>query len=224
MARPAPAASRALAIIDFLMSHSSERFSLTELARRTGMNGASAHAVAAVLQERGYVVRHPAQKVYSLGPAVISAGLAAMVQQPAIRYAIDEVERLSEVLDLEIFGTAVAGSDIICFARAGRPGPARDSMYVGQRVPFLPPLGALFVAWAGEEEIQTWLDRLAPLPVRGREATPRGTRWRPGAWLQPGQSGSLASSFQPCSSIARRPAGKRSTAQGAFRHHPRARS
>ena len=40
-------------------------------------------------------------------------------------------------------------------------------MYVGQRVPFLPPLGALFVAWAGEEEIQTWLDRLAPLPSAG---------------------------------------------------------
>ena len=89
------------------------------------MNGASAHAVAAVLQERGYVVRHPAQKVYSLGPAVISAGLAAMVQQPAIRYAIDEVERLSEVLDLEILvQLSLALTSSASHAQAGQARPA----------------------------------------------------------------------------------------------------
>jgi DNA-binding IclR family transcriptional regulator len=163
MARPAPAASRALAIIDFLASHSSEKFTLSDLARRTGTNGASAHAVAAVLQERGYVIRHPTQKVYSLGPAIIAAGMAALEQQSVIRYAIDEVTRLSEALKLEIFGTAVAGDDIICFARAGRPGPTRESMYVGHRVPFVPPLGSLFVAWADEDEERRWLERLGPL-------------------------------------------------------------
>jgi DNA-binding IclR family transcriptional regulator len=39
---------------------------------------------------------------------------------------------------------------------------------VGQRVPFAPPLGAAFIAWSSEPEIEEWLDR-APRPLNGGE-------------------------------------------------------
>ena len=43
----------------------------------TGINPASSHALLAVLAERGYVVRHPTAKTYSLGPALVAAGRIA---------------------------------------------------------------------------------------------------------------------------------------------------
>src|SRR5258708_37627648 len=74
MPRPALSGDRALQVIDVLVAHPTQRFTLTELSRRTAINPASAHALLAVMLRAGYVQRHPEHKTYTLGPALVAAG------------------------------------------------------------------------------------------------------------------------------------------------------
>ena len=81
MARAAPSADRTVALLDFLAAHPDERFGLSDLARRLDINKATAHALTAALTNAGYLLRHPVDKRYSLGPALIAIGNAAASRQ-----------------------------------------------------------------------------------------------------------------------------------------------
>jgi DNA-binding IclR family transcriptional regulator len=159
MARPALAASRAIEIVNFLAAHPTEAFTLSDIVERLGINVASSHAILAVLTENGYLTRHPRHRTYTLGPALVAAGTAALEQHPAIDIAREECRRLSQRLELEIAITAPAADEIVFVARTGRHHPRGTPTHVGQRMPMRPPIGSVFLAWSGEAEIQTWLER-----------------------------------------------------------------
>lgn len=159
MARPAPAASRALAVLDLLVTHPTERFTLTELVRRTGMSLGSAHAVLAVLEAGGHVTRHPTTKAYSLGPALVVAGVVALEHHPGIAAARLEIATLADDLGVEAVVTARTLDEIVFIARAGRPAAAGPDVREGERVPFVPPFGTVFLAWSDQVEIDRWLSR-----------------------------------------------------------------
>src|SRR6516162_4405102 len=99
MARAAPAATRAAGILSFLTAHPSRGFTISELVEHLGMNIASAHATLAVLSDCGFVIRDPTHRTYTLGPALVATGFAALEQNPAIGAAIDQAEVLAEELD-----------------------------------------------------------------------------------------------------------------------------
>jgi DNA-binding IclR family transcriptional regulator len=159
MARPAPAVGRAVALLDVLIAHPDQRFALSELARRAGVSLGSAHAVLAELEEAGYVRRQPATKVYALGPALAVAGAIALRQQPTLAAAIDELPALARALSSEALVTAPTTDEIVFVARAGRASPRSPNVREGERVPLVPPLGAVFMAWATPEEVAGWLAR-----------------------------------------------------------------
>jgi DNA-binding IclR family transcriptional regulator len=162
--RPAPAVNRAADLLALLAAHPTESFSMSELGRRLGINGASVHAVLGVLEEAGYVVRHPRHRTYSLGAAAVVLGQAALRQHPAISEAVNEIEPLSAQLDLEVIVTALAGDSMLYVGSAGPPQPGGVRFNVGQRVPCRPPYGAVHMAWATPAEVQEWLQRAhAPL-------------------------------------------------------------
>jgi DNA-binding IclR family transcriptional regulator len=76
------------------------------------------------------------------------------------------MDRLSKALDRrEVLVTVAAGDEIVTIARAGRR-HAR-SLEIGQRVPLVAPIGASFVAWAADEEVEKW---------RGSEVASDGVR------------------------------------------------
>ncbi|TMK60210.1 MAG: IclR family transcriptional regulator [Actinobacteria bacterium] len=159
MARPAPAAARAASIISFLTAHPSRAFTISELVRHLDMNIASAHATIAVLTDCGFLVRDPAHKTYTLGPALAATGFAAMAQHPAVAAAIEQAELLSEELDVEVGVSAIAGRDVILLARRG-PEPLSTAIgYPGDRAPLLAPFGAVFMAWADDATVDEWLQR-----------------------------------------------------------------
>src|SRR5262245_53129775 len=116
MARPAPAAEKALKIIDLLVTHRGEQFTISDLARRTGTSLGSAHAVLAVLEQTGYLSRHPTRKTYGLGPALVSAGMAAIDQHPTIRAAADQIPELAAELDADVVVTAATPTEIVFVA------------------------------------------------------------------------------------------------------------
>jgi len=159
MARPAPAAAKALKIIDLLVAHRGEQFTISDLARRTGSSLGSAHAVLAVLEEAGYVSRHPARRTYGLGPALVTAGMAALEQHPAIRIAAEQIPKLAAELDADVVVTAATPAEIV-FVAVGGPGSRYGTGFrEGERVSFNPPFGLVFLAWAQPGEVEAWLGR-----------------------------------------------------------------
>jgi DNA-binding IclR family transcriptional regulator len=76
------------------------------------------------------------------------------------------MEALAEELDVECVASAVVGEDMVLVARAGTLRTTVLPTAVGQRIPFEPPLGTAFVAWASEAARDAWFARL------GAEAAP----------------------------------------------------
>lgn len=160
MARPAPAADRATQILDLLTDHPGERFTLSELARRLEINKASLHAITAALVERGYLLRHPVDKGFALGPRLIAVGEAARDQFPVTEFARDELQRLSADLAMECVASAAVGDEMVIVDRAGPVRPIGVTVAVGYRFALVPPMGTVFIAWSPPDEIDTWLRRL----------------------------------------------------------------
>ena len=83
-----------------------------------------------------------------------------VLQMRSADLARSHMEALAEELEVECVASAVVGSDMVLVARAGRlPTPALPTA-VGQRIPFEPPMGTAFVAWAPTSARAAWFDRL----------------------------------------------------------------
>src|SRR3954453_392414 len=120
MARPAPATDRAVAVLDFLAQHPDERFSLSELCRQTGISKGTAHGQVAALLDAGYLLRHPADKRLSLGPALVALGAAAAARQyEAVDDARPEMRALAAELGVQCVASAAFGGDMVLLARTG---------------------------------------------------------------------------------------------------------
>ena len=162
MARRSPAVERSVAVLNHLAASPRQRFTLSELARDLELNKATAHALLATLVDVGYLVRHEDDKSYALGPALIALGNAALESYPAATLAQEPMDRLSSEFDLScVASTAIAG-EIVILASAGTSRPLGINVQPGLRLPLVPPLGTVFVAWSGSREIDRWLNRLGP--------------------------------------------------------------
>jgi IclR helix-turn-helix domain len=101
MVKPALAATRAAAVLDYLSMRPGRPCTLTEIAGALRVSPASMLAVLAALTDAGYLVRHSAHKTYVVGPAVVALGRALAVVR-ARGYAVnrdgDARERLGVAL------------------------------------------------------------------------------------------------------------------------------
>lgn len=172
MARPAPGADRSIAVLELLAVHPEERFTLSEVARRCGLNKATAHALLSALVAHGILLRHPDEKRYSLGPRLVAIGDAALRGYTAVDFAPSVLARLAA--DTGMRATAVRlEDDVISVIGRATNGQVDDAGPM-PRLPHIPPLGALFMAWADEPSIEAWLARAPASEVVGRvlEALP----------------------------------------------------
>ena len=158
-----PSAARVVTVIDFLASRPGEAYGLSELARALGLSKATTHALCTTLTECGWLLRHPADKTYTLGPALIAAGHAAGARQlDLVDHARPVMAELADELAAQVVASSTVGDEMVLLATAGRPGPMWLAFTVGQRVPLAPPLGTVFLAWAPPPAVDRWLDRLGP--------------------------------------------------------------
>ncbi|HEX3825197.1 MAG TPA: flavin reductase [Mycobacteriales bacterium] len=81
-----------------------------------------------------------------------------VLQMRSADLARAHMEELAEELEVECVASAVVGTDMVLVARAGRL--LSQPTAVGQRIPFEPPMGTAFVAWAPESATKAWFDRL----------------------------------------------------------------
>jgi DNA-binding IclR family transcriptional regulator len=163
MARPAPSVERTVRLLKFLADHPRERFTLSEIARRLDFNKATCHAMLSELVDEGMLIRHPTDKSYLLGPALVNLGMAAALDATeALDIAKSEMNAIHEELDVSCVATAMVGTELVIMARADVQRPLFGYLPIGNRSPLAPPYGAEFMAWAHEQDVEAWLDRHDP--------------------------------------------------------------
>lgn len=157
MVRPALSASRSLDIIDLLAAAPDRRMSLSEIARAAEINVASCHAVLGVLVERGYLTRDRQTRTFALGPVLHAIGQAVPACQPLLAHALAAAQAMAGALEVPVLISAGIGDDIVGIAAISDARGAHTGLMPGERRPMLPPTGAPFIAWSGDEAIEQWL-------------------------------------------------------------------
>ncbi|MCZ9880232.1 flavin reductase [Arthrobacter sp. B2a2-09] len=69
------------------------------------------------------------------------------------------IESLAQRYGVDCHASALIGDEVIQLAYAGAGGADLGFSRVGLRLPVIPPMGSLFVAWAGPEAASEWLSR-----------------------------------------------------------------
>lgn len=163
MRRPALSTSRSLDVIDFLATLPGETFTMSQIARATNVNVATCHAILNELTMRGYLSRSPTQKAYTLGPALIGLGNAALKSQALIAKAQSLAEGLNREYGVPVALTRLVGEEVVgIFAIAGSGGG--NAARPGVRLPLMAPIGAPFIAWSSQEKINEWIGRRPDTP------------------------------------------------------------
>src|SRR4051812_29754163 len=113
--------------------------------------------VLAALTSAGYLVREQSDRRYHLGPALVEPGRVAADRYPGLAIARRHMRRLSEEF----------ASPCYAFVRDRRwarlvhytwdPHHPVPPMKIGELIPLVPPLGAVFVAWASDAQLDEWL-------------------------------------------------------------------
>lgn len=166
--RQSPPAERVVAVLDHLAGRPGERFGLSELARAVKLSKPTCLGIVTTLTERGYLTCDGAAKTYGLGPALVTLGALARrecVPQAAADAAADRLAALADTYRATCTASAVVGDRIVLLA-AVAPGGRRPPVPVGQRYPFAPPVGLMYVLWDDGAAFEQWLRRPPALPVR----------------------------------------------------------
>ena len=160
MPRPSPQTDRIVAVVDLLTAHPGANFTLAELARRLGVSKPTCYPMLAALTRSGWLLRHPTRKTYRLGPALVRAGRAAAAAgAPVADLARSRMAELAEEYGLACLGLAPSADALVVMELVPSPAPGGKAfgLRLGDRIPPRPPLGAVLVAWQGDEAIDAWL-------------------------------------------------------------------
>lgn len=162
--RSSPPTDRVVRLLDFLASRPSERFGVSDLARRIGLSKPTCLGIVTSLAEAGYLVRDQTDKTYRLGPSLITLGHKAQESLRVSPAAREQLRRLSARFDATAALSAVV-DDRITLLDLVAPAGAEPGVEVGQSYPFAPPVGLMFVLWDDEAE-RNWLQMQPTLPLR----------------------------------------------------------
>lgn len=157
---------RVVEVMNFLAAHPTESFTLSQLAASLGLSNGSAHRLLTTLVKARYLSRHPRLKTYSLGMALVAIGQAALATHRDIDIARREMARLAAELGVQCYATTVVDDELLFLAREGTPQSYDPPQQVGERRPFMPPLGLSHVAWASRQVQEDYLAR-APAALSG---------------------------------------------------------
>jgi DNA-binding IclR family transcriptional regulator len=156
---PSGTNSRVVEVMNFLATHPTESFTLSEIAANVGLSLGSAHRLLTTLAEARYLSRHPKHKTYSLGMALVALGQAALAQHRDIDVTRREMIRLADELKVRCLATTVVRQELLVLACEGTPQTFEPPNQVGERRPFIPPLGMGHVAWADDAARLDYLSR-----------------------------------------------------------------
>lgn len=164
MARSSPGVQRVAAILNFIVDHPGQSFTLTDLVRALKLSRATCHALLTGLVEVGYLYR-ASDKNYMLGPALAAIGRIALQHASPLQVAQPEMRALADEFDTVCAAYFREGDDIIVRDRAASVSHVGWSMPPGTRLKLRAPFSSVFYAWRPEAEAQAWLDTSIPAPT-----------------------------------------------------------
>lgn len=160
MVAAVPALERAHRILDAMAQEPRRSFSAAELAKVVDIHRATAHSIMSCLAGLGFVQRDPATKTYRLGPELVRLGGAATEQYDGIEAARRELHDMATDLGVGGVACVLVGDELVIPERVGVGRSGYDVPgAVHARVPMVPPIGAIFVAWSPPDEIEDWVGR-----------------------------------------------------------------
>jgi DNA-binding IclR family transcriptional regulator len=157
--RPSPQTDRVVTLLNILAADPGSGLSIAEIARRLGVNKATCYPMLSALQDAGWLVRHPVRRTFHLGPGLVPLGRAAAESLPTAELIHAALVDLSVDLGLVCAAIASADEHVVVLDQSWPPSHAMPTLRSGQRLPFRPPWGSVFVAWAGDDAVERWLAR-----------------------------------------------------------------
>ncbi len=148
---------RVVEVVNFLATNPTDAFTLSEIAAHLGLSHGSAHRVLTTLTEAGYLSRHPKHKTFSLGLALVMIGQAALAKHRSIDVARREMARLTDELKVQCTASVVVDGELLMVAKEGISQTYEGLSRVGERRPFLPPLGIAHMAWSDAASLDAFL-------------------------------------------------------------------
>ena len=164
MARSSPGVQRVAAILNFIVDHPGQTFTLTDLVKALKLSRATCHALLTGLVEVGYLYR-TSDKNYMLGPSLASIGRIALQHASPLQVAQPEMRALADQFDVICAAYFREGEDIIVRDRAASGSHVGWSVPAGARLKLRAPFGSIFYAWRPEADANDWLDACTPPPT-----------------------------------------------------------
>lgn len=174
MPRPSPQTDRVVAILDHLAQRE-DGATLTELAAAVGADRSALVHVLAALTTAGMLFRESEDRRYHLGPALVRPGEVAASRYGDLAVVRAEMGDLADRLALPCLSFVPEQDHGRLEQYVWPRGSAPPAIPVGETLPMLPPLGALFVAWGSDAEFDGWL-ALDPAPDISRHERYREQR------------------------------------------------
>lgn len=150
-----PPTARTIDVVEFL-AHRRQPCSFSSIVRELGLSQATAHAILRTLTDRGWVSRDPADKTFSVGPALTTLAARAPAARPLADAARAAAADLWRELGCATSVIERTGDSLRIIAFHGGTGPAGVP---SDPIPFTPPFGVAFAAWAPEPDRSAWVGR-----------------------------------------------------------------
>jgi DNA-binding IclR family transcriptional regulator len=154
-----PALDRTVQILDLLSDRPLEPMTLSDIARATGIHKATCASMLNTLETYRMVHRDESRR-YTIGSRFVALGNAYGRRYPGFVQGREELVKLAARTELSCAVIVREGEDLVILDMLGNSQPAHLQMRTGQRVPLVPPVGTIFKAWAGPDELADWIDRM----------------------------------------------------------------
>lgn len=160
---------KGLAVVE-CFDHARPRLSITEVAKLTGLERATARRFLLTLSKLGYA--NYDGKFFSLTPRVLRLGFAYLASTPLPAILQRVLEPLSASLDESVSASTLDGSEIVYVARASHRRVMSISLTVGSRLPaYCSSMGRVLLAALPPEPARQRLQALARRKITPRTIT-----------------------------------------------------
>lgn len=149
---------RALDVIEFLAASDGAPRRFSDITRELGLTQATGHAILMTLCDRGWVDRDPADKTFTIGPALPAAAARCSGQRVPMESAASAIAELRSEFGYPASVLQKFGHTLVVCAHERGIG-RRAAAVSGDRIPYAAPFGVAFAAWAAVPDQRSWIAR-----------------------------------------------------------------
>ena len=149
---------RVLDIVELLSRTDGRGMRFSAVVRHLELSQATAHAILNSLEDRGWVVRDPVSKEFTLGPGMAVIAFRLPTARPTVAVARDAIRRLADTTGMAASVVERIGDDLVITAFES-PAESPPAVLPNDHIPYAPPFGIACAAWDTPTEQESWVQR-----------------------------------------------------------------